>query len=75
MAALAERGAEVWEEVEAEINRRNAPGYDRAAELLADLHQLAAETGTGAAYTARIRALRVRHAAKVRFLERVSGLG
>lgn len=75
VAVLAERGPAVWEEVEADINRRNAPGYDRAAELLADLHQVAAEAGTGAAYTARIRAFRVRHAAKVRFLERISGLG
>ena len=75
VATLAERGPEVWDEVEAEISRRNAPGYDRAAEMLADLHQVAAEAGTNAAYTARIRALRVRHAAKVRFLERISGLG
>jgi len=36
------RGESVWTEIETEVERRSAPGYDRAMALLADLQQLAA---------------------------------
>jgi hypothetical protein len=44
--ALEGRDAGMWREIEQEIERRNASGYDRAAELLSDLQALAAEEGS-----------------------------
>ncbi len=72
---LTQRGADVWREVEAEIARRNAQGYDRAAALLVDLAAIAAEQGTKAEYARRMALIRVEHEAKKRFIERIEGLG
>lgn len=72
--ALAQRGAAVWAEVETEIARRNAAGYDGAAVPLSDLRAIAAEEGTEADFTRRLAAIRDRHARKQRFLERLNGL-
>ena len=74
MATLAKRGEAVWAEIEQEIGRRNAGGYDRAATLLTDLQALAQKTGTTAAYSRRLEDIRGRHLAKKRFLERIGRL-
>ena len=46
LLAIAQRGDGVWREVEAEIERRNAAAYDKAAGLLRDLQAVAKERGT-----------------------------
>ncbi len=73
--ALAQRGKAVWPEVEAQIELRNAGGYDRATALLVDLEALAKEEGTAAAFARRMAAIRERHGNKKRFIERIEGLG
>ena len=73
--ALARRGAEsVWREIETEIERRNAAGYERATDLLRDLRSLAEENGSVEGFTERVGDLRVRHARKARFIERLAEL-
>ena len=73
--ALAQRGTEsVWREIETEVERRNAAGYDRATDLLRDLQSLAEENGSVEEFTDRAGALRVRHARKTRFIERLAEL-
>ncbi len=72
--ALRRRGDGAWREVESEIGRRNAAGYDRAAALLADLGTLAGENGATADFARRLDALRSRHRRKERLLERLAGL-
>lgn len=69
--ALLERGEAVWREVEDEINKRDAGGYDRAAALLYDLRSLAEEVGTIPRFFERVDALRLRHARKGQFIERL----
>jgi hypothetical protein len=70
--AIARRGESVWREVEAEIERRNAPGYDRAASLLFDLKAIAEECGTMPDFAGRLRTIRERHSRKEKFLERLA---
>ncbi|MBK1669293.1 hypothetical protein CKO28_14745 [Rhodovibrio sodomensis] len=72
--ALRQRGASAWRDVEAEIARRNAAAYDRAATLLADLKTVAAEDGTLDAYARRLEDLRARHARKPKLLARLDRL-
>ena len=43
---IARRGESVWREIETEIKRRNAAGYDKAASLLLDLRTIAEERST-----------------------------
>lgn len=62
---LRRRGERIWAEIETEIERRTSQGYDRAAALLTDLKQLAAEQGTAAD---------ARHARKGQFIKRLQGL-
>ena len=72
---LARRGAaSVWREVETEIERRNAAGYERAVHLLHDLRVLAEEDGSATEFSERVRSLRDRHERKRRFIERLAGL-
>ncbi len=73
--AIFRRGETVWHEVETEIERRNAAGYDKAASLLLDLRAVADERGTTRDFAARLRAIRERHARKERFLERLAKIG
>ncbi len=73
--ALSQRGKAVWPEVEAQIELRNASGYDRATALLVDLEALAKEEGTETAFARRVAAIRERHGSKKRFIERIEGLG
>jgi hypothetical protein len=70
--ALARRGESVWQEVELEIERRNALGYDRAVALLIDLKALTEQRSTPADFAERLAAIRNRHARKPRFLERLT---
>ncbi|MGZ5912022.1 MAG: hypothetical protein ACXWLB_19250, partial [Reyranella sp.] len=72
--ALKQRGAAVWSDVEAEIERRNPPGYEAAASLLSDLKALAADQGMLADFARRLEAVRERHARKGKFIERLKGL-
>lgn len=73
--ALARRGESVWREIEAEIERRSAAGYDKAAGLLVDLKAIAEEGGTVPDFARRLQAIRDRHGRKARFIERLKGLG
>ena len=73
--ALAQRGtASVWREIETEIERRNAPGYERAIGLLRDLRSLAEENGSLKELSDRVRSLCDRHGRKTRFIERLAEL-
>lgn len=65
------RGARVWDDVERDIERKNASSYDRAVSLLADLRALAEETGTVDAFSKRIWSIRQRHPGKQAFLRRL----
>jgi uncharacterized Zn finger protein len=64
----------VWREVEAEIERRNAAAYDKAAGLLSDLRAVAKERGTIEDFLRRLRAIREKHIRKERFIERLAAL-
>jgi hypothetical protein len=68
------RGTVIWSDIEAEIERRNAPGYETAAGLLFDLRALATDQGTLADFARRLEAIRQRHARKGKFIERLKGL-
>jgi len=72
--ALRQRGASVWREIEEEIERRNASGYDRAASLLADLQTLAAEQNDRQDFDSRLASIRARHERKGKFIERLARL-
>lgn len=71
--SIKRRGARVWDEVETEIEHRNAGGYDRAAQLLVDLRALARETGTEIAFAKRVESIRDRHQRKPAFIRRLDG--
>jgi len=60
--------------VEAEIERRNAPGYDKAAALLLDLSAIAETRGTPTEFGRRLNEIRKRRARKDRFIERLAAL-
>jgi len=72
--ALVQRGEAVWTEIEADIARRNATGYDRAAALLLDLKTIANERGTATDFAHRLDAIRDRHARKKRLIEQLKAL-
>ena len=65
----------VWRDVEAEIDRCNATAYDRAVGLLVELRAVAADRDAMPAFEKRPIAIRVRHARKAQFVERLAGLG
>jgi uncharacterized Zn finger protein len=72
---IARRGDAVWREIEVEIERRNASGYDKAAALLLDLQTIAQERRTTEDFTRRLSAIRERHARKERFIQRLRAMG
>ena len=74
LLAIARRGEGVWREVEAEIERRNAAAYDKAAGLLLDLQAVAKERGTIEDFLRRLHAIREKHVRKERFIERLAAL-
>jgi hypothetical protein len=69
---LAAREAAVWNDVFAFIQHRQPKGYDQAIRLLIDLRDLAIRQGHETEVRARIENLRVKHAAKSRFIERLT---
>ena len=71
---LRRKGEAVWDEIEHEIDRRNASGYGRAAALLSDLKVLSDEDGAAAAFNDRLNDLRLRHSRKWQFIKRLEGL-
>ncbi|MGB8365838.1 MAG: hypothetical protein ACLQUZ_09560 [Rhizomicrobium sp.] len=72
--AIKRRGESVWREIETEIERRNASGYDNAVGLLTDLRTIAEEQGTMEDFAHRLRTLRERHVRKERFIERSAAI-
>ncbi|MCH4546544.1 hypothetical protein MK632_12245 [Rhizobium changzhiense] len=73
--AIIQRGDAVWREIETEIERRNASGYDKATSLLADLKTIAEQNGGTADFIRRLHSIRERHAQKGRFIERLNVFG
>ena len=74
LEALTRRGEAAWTDVEAAIALRNAPGYDRAAALLADLRMVAQQLGDIATFRRRLEDICERHARKRRFIEKLASL-
>ncbi len=74
LAAVAARGELAWREIDNEIERRNAAGYDRAAALLADLRDVAASQGKTKEFERRVDTLRQKHARKGQFIDRLRSL-
>lgn len=74
LEGLKQRGERVWREIEEEIERHNPSGYDRAANLLADLQALAAEQGSESDFSSRVASIRARHEGKRKFIERLNKL-
>lgn len=72
---IVRRGESVWREVEAEIERRNASGYDKATSVLLDLMAISEESGACEDFTRRLQDIRDRHARKERLIERLAKLG
>jgi hypothetical protein len=71
---LRQRGADVWPEIESEIERRNAAGYDKAMSLLSDLQALAVEEGCEAEFSRRLASAQARNEKKGKFIERLEKL-
>jgi hypothetical protein len=70
--AIKKRGnASVWREIEDEIGRSNAPGYEQAISLLSDLQALALEQNDRRDFDQRVASIRVRHERKKKFIERL----
>ena len=72
---LCRSGKRASQDVEAEIERRNAPGYDRAFSPLSDLLDLAKTDGTQQDFDHRLALIRERHDKKGRFIERPAKRG
>jgi hypothetical protein len=68
---LQARGDAVWQDVETEIDRRNAKGYAAAVALLLDLEALGRERGNLADFSRRRDDIRARHSRKPAFLARL----
>ena len=75
LAAVAARGALAWRDVDNEIERRNAAGYDRAKAILDDLRDVASSQGTTKEFERRVGVLRQKHARKGQFIERLRSFG
>jgi hypothetical protein len=69
--AIAGRLNLVWNDVAVYIQQRQPKGYDQAIRLLIDLRDLAIGQGHEAEFRAKIEHLRVKHAAKPSFIERL----
>ncbi len=72
---LAKRGEQAWRDVEAFIEMRNPKGYEQATLLLGDLGALADKDSTFEAFAARVATLRIEHAGKRKFIERLDAAG
>lgn len=69
--SMKRRGTRVWNEVEREIEYKNASSYDRAVQLLLDLRALAGETGGEVDFARQIESIRDRHERKRAFINRL----
>ncbi|MCY4152395.1 MAG: hypothetical protein OXE94_09205 [Aestuariivita sp.] len=74
LVELKKRGEYIWGDVESEVAASCAASYKRAAALLEDLKHLASEQNTMSEFTARLEAIRERHARKRGFLNRIESL-
>lgn len=72
---IVQRGESVWREIETEIERRNAAGYDKATSLLLDLRAISKEKGASNDFIQRLQEIRDRHARKERLIERLAKMG
>lgn len=72
---LMRHGYNVWDEINSEAERRNASGYDTAANLIRALRSIYEENGSLDEFRLRLQEIRDLHARKERFLERFSDLG
>lgn len=75
LSALAKRGEAAWREVEDLVFLRNASAYDKAAALLVDLREIAAEGSKRESFTRRLAELHSRHARKGQFIARLRAAG
>jgi len=75
LRSLAERGERAWRDLEDLIALRNAPSYDRAAVLLADLKEIAAAARRPDEFERRVAAIGARHSQKRQFLGRLTKAG
>ena len=73
--SLVGREDDTWKQVEASISAKNAKEYDRAINLIIDLHEVARRAGTTEAFALRLHQLRERHAAKRAFLQKLNKAG
>lgn len=73
--SLVGREEELWREVEALIEMARPKEYDRAVQLLRDLHDLGARQGCSAAFAARLGPLRRRHVRRSGLLNRLDRAG
>ena len=75
LLALAKRGEDAWREIEDLIVMRNASAYDKAATLLLDLRESAAEASKRESFTSRLAELNCRHARKGQLIARLKAAG
>jgi len=68
LEGLAKREKAVWKQVKAYIEKRQPKDYERAVNLLVDLHELAVRQGDETGFQLRMEELRKTHAAKSAFL-------
>jgi uncharacterized Zn finger protein len=69
---LGRRQAEIWKQVAAHVQTRQPKDYDRAVNLLIDLHDLAVSRGRTAGFQTALEKIRQVHAAKESFLRRLA---
>lgn len=72
LEGLAKREKAVWKQVEGYIQQRQPKDYERAVNLLMDLHDLAVRQGDETGFQLRMEELRKTHAAKSAFLGRLA---
>ncbi len=75
LEALAERGDEVWDEVEALIQRRQGKYYDEAVQLLKKLRDLAEYQRQTMAFQARLNRIHDKHSRKSSLKRRLKNAG
>jgi hypothetical protein len=75
LAALAQREAEAWREVDALIATKQPGKYDDAVKLLKDLRDIAIRAGRQGEVEARLVRLREQHAKKPRLVARLQAAG
>ncbi len=68
---LRQKGGVAWSEVETEIAERSVKSYDRALQLVLDMHSLAEESGKLAEFFVKLDAIRLGHGEKKAFIRRL----